>query len=222
MVPSSLRARSHPSSGSELLRPRIAKLGYGEGSLDHVKLIISAREPVLIRPASAQQATHARTPRIFHVPRIDATLTPTGRGFIAGGKPPVPPASPSGTFPRCSLTRFRGPGVLSPPRRPASVQLRVVRRPPRGGSRRSDISAAGTSRHRLTAPPRLDPRRVSLRASRHVCRRLTTPSRRFHRTICRGYLSETRGTAPPPALGILSVVQIGGRTRRGPPPIFPR
>ena len=187
MVPSSLRARSHPEHGFGATRTPNRKLGYGESSLDHVKLIISAREPVLIRPASAQQATHARPPRTF--PRsLESTRLSHQRG---GGSSPAASRrslrlrrrGPSPVAP--SLSRFRGPGVLSPPRRPASVQLRVVRRPPRGGSRRSDISAAGTSRHRLTAPPRLDPRRLSLRASRHVCRRLTTPSRRFHRTICR-------------------------------------
>ena len=123
MVPSSLRARSHPSSGSELLRPRIAKLGYGEGSLDHVKLIISAREPVLIRPASAQQATHARTPRIFHVPRIDATLTHTNgegvhrrrqaagpSGFAVGDLPPLLPHS----LPRTGCSLPSSPSRIGP------------------------------------------------------------------------------------------------------------
>lgn len=66
MVPSAIRERAHtPSNGSESCsRPPNLKLGCGEGSLDHVKLIISAREPTpySVRLGAQQASTHLRPP----------------------------------------------------------------------------------------------------------------------------------------------------------------
>ena len=219
--------RAHtPSNGSESCsRPPNLKLGCGEGSLDHVKLVISAREPT---PYSvrlgAQQATHLRPPST-HFPcpsnRHDSHTNGEGvhrrrqaagpSGFAVGDLPPLLSHFLSLPWTGCSLPS--SPSRIGPAPCGAASSSR--------GQQTFRHQRSGTSRHRLTVPPRLDPRRASLQASRHVCRRLTTPSRRFHRTICRGYLSETRGTTPLPTLGILSVVQIGGRTRRGQSPIFP-
>ena len=144
MVPSSLRARSHPEHGFGATRTPNRKLGYGESSL--------------IRPASAQQATHARPPRTF--PRsLESTRLSHQRG---GGSSPAAsrrslrlrrrgPSPVALSLPLASVDRVFSP-LLAVPHRSSSVWCGVLLEGAADVPTSAQRGRVGTgSRHRLAS-----------------------------------------------------------------------